>query len=246
MTNKASAQTVLYTPEITKVYDHWMSNGYYDYSELARVIAKTTDKKTHILEIGIGTGNAAIPLARLGYSVDGIDQSPFMLKGLQAKLDKEPLPIKYFHQDIAEMKLSTTYDLVFAVGGPFWVAQIGDKFHLHAQLDKAMLEIALKQTLKALSSKGRLMVNIQRHGAAFKRRLPNGMDYHFVTSPDPQGSKDYIIKTHYFHKQGKLILEQPYRLLQLNENEAVRMFSKAGFTAPELDADGLFWVIRKK
>ncbi len=45
------------------------------------------------LELGIGTGRIAIPLARRGVAVHGIDLSPAMVDRLRAKAGGEAIPV---------------------------------------------------------------------------------------------------------------------------------------------------------
>ncbi len=78
-----------------------------------------------ILDLGCGTGNHAIPLARRGYQVTGIDRSHDMLAiaknkakiALQSGIDKTPAFIK---GDVRSLDLEQTFDVVlmmFAVLG---------------------------------------------------------------------------------------------------------------------------------
>ena len=52
-----------------------------------------------VFEPGIGTGRIAIPLARRGYSVTGIDIAPDMLAVLQARVRQTALPIMWQEGD---------------------------------------------------------------------------------------------------------------------------------------------------
>lgn len=47
-----------------------------------------------ILELGVGNGRIALPLARSGIQVHGVDLSADMLRSLHAKLDREPLHVQ--------------------------------------------------------------------------------------------------------------------------------------------------------
>lgn len=79
---------VLYDQEVTEIYDDWVGSGYYNYQQVAETLSKIIGKRKKVLELGIGTGNAAILLAQKGYQVTGIDPSPFMLAKLEEKLKK--------------------------------------------------------------------------------------------------------------------------------------------------------------
>jgi SAM-dependent methyltransferase len=64
-----------------------------------------------ILELGIGTGRLALPLARRGVEVDGIDASPEMVQSLRRKPGGTELVATV--ADFADFELPKTYQLVF-------------------------------------------------------------------------------------------------------------------------------------
>jgi ubiquinone/menaquinone biosynthesis C-methylase UbiE len=61
-----------------------------------------------LFEPGIGTGRIAIPLARKGYRVTGVDISPKMLARLEAKLStaSHPIPIDYQLADVTDLPVN--------------------------------------------------------------------------------------------------------------------------------------------
>ena len=65
------------------------------------------------LELAIGTGRIALPLAEKGIRVDGIDFSPSMLAKLRAKPGAEKLTITL--GNFADVEVPGTYDLVYIV-----------------------------------------------------------------------------------------------------------------------------------
>ena len=65
------------------------------------------------LELAIGTGRIALPLAEKGIRVDGIDFSPSMLAKLRAKPGGEQLKITL--GNFADVAVSDTYDLIYIV-----------------------------------------------------------------------------------------------------------------------------------
>lgn len=71
-----------------------------------------------ILDLGCGTGGHAIPLARRGYEVVGVDRSASMLAEARAKaVDVEPRP-SFVEADIRDLALEAEFDaalMLFAV-----------------------------------------------------------------------------------------------------------------------------------
>jgi SAM-dependent methyltransferase len=67
-----------------------------------------------LLDLGCGTGNHALPLARRGHSVVGIDRSPSMLARARAKASAMPVrsAIEFLEGDIRELALGTRFDAV--------------------------------------------------------------------------------------------------------------------------------------
>lgn len=67
------------------VYDDW----YHDLDSVDDVVGFVVQLAEHtsVLELGVGTGRLAIPLAQSGLRVVGIDSSPAMLAALSAKPD---------------------------------------------------------------------------------------------------------------------------------------------------------------
>ena len=65
------------------------------------------------LELAIGTGRIALPLAAHGIRVDGIDVSPAMVDQLRAKPGGDKIPVVI--GDFADVPVSGTYRLIYVV-----------------------------------------------------------------------------------------------------------------------------------
>ena len=77
-----------------------------------------------ILDLGCGTGNHAIPLAKRGYKVTGVDRSSEMLKHAEAKAETRHMDLKevpqFMNGDVRCLELEQSFDAVimlFAVLG---------------------------------------------------------------------------------------------------------------------------------
>jgi SAM-dependent methyltransferase len=65
------------------------------------------------LELGIGTGRIALPLAARGIRVDGIDFSPAMVDELRTKLGGDQLSVTL--GDFADVPVASAYRLIYVV-----------------------------------------------------------------------------------------------------------------------------------
>jgi SAM-dependent methyltransferase len=70
-----------------------------------------------VLDLGCGTGRLAIPLARRGKEVTGIDRSPAMLAHAATKAG--PLSVRWVAGDFRSYDLGREFDLVIACGHAF-------------------------------------------------------------------------------------------------------------------------------
>jgi SAM-dependent methyltransferase len=64
-----------------------------------------------VLELGIGTGRIALPLAALGTSISGVDASPSMTARLRAKPGGDTIPVEI--GDFSSIALGGPHQLVF-------------------------------------------------------------------------------------------------------------------------------------
>ena len=70
------------------------------------------------LELGIGTGRVALPLAARGVEVHGIDASAAMVERLRAKPGGEAIPVTL--GDFADLPVEGSFTLVYAVFNTFF------------------------------------------------------------------------------------------------------------------------------
>lgn len=77
-----------YGRSFADVYDEWYSDDVATESCVAN-LAELAGPGGSVLELGVGTGRLAIPLARTGLSVTGMDSSPEMLAVLASKVEDE-------------------------------------------------------------------------------------------------------------------------------------------------------------
>jgi SAM-dependent methyltransferase len=143
------------------------------------------------LELAIGTGRIAVPLAARGVRVAGIDLSPDMVAELRKKTDEIPVELG----DMTVTKVDGTFSVVYIV--------FNSVFNLRTQ----ELQVACFENAAAhLDPGGRFVVEIM---VPELQRLPRGDRFLlFDTSPEHVGFDEYDLVTqeltshHYAPKRG--------------------------------------------
>jgi SAM-dependent methyltransferase len=108
-----------YGDEIAEVYDEWLPGGYSEQAgiDAAGFLADLVPGG-RALELGIGTGRVALPLAARGVDVHGIDASESMVAKLRDKPGGAGLPVTI--GDFAEVPADGEFDLVYVVFNTFF------------------------------------------------------------------------------------------------------------------------------
>jgi SAM-dependent methyltransferase len=107
----------VYNQRCADVYDQWF--GYFD--EAAVDVLEELAGGGRVLELGIGTGMVALPLAARGVEVHGIDASPEMVAALRAKPGGDGLPVTM--GDFAEVNVEGEFSLVYVVYNTLFALQ---------------------------------------------------------------------------------------------------------------------------
>jgi len=100
-----------YGDHIEDVYDEW--HGVPDDTDDTVTLLADFAGPGPVLELGIGTGRVAIPLAGRGFEVHGIDASQAMVKRLRAKPGGDGIPVTI--GDFADVGVDGAFSLVFVV-----------------------------------------------------------------------------------------------------------------------------------
>ena len=103
--------------DFARVYDTFMSNIPYDdwLLYIEKIWQKFNLQPKLIAELGCGTGNITIPLAKKGYDIIGIDLSSSMLIQAKEKSIKENLDILFIQQDMRKFELYGTVDCILSI-----------------------------------------------------------------------------------------------------------------------------------
>jgi SAM-dependent methyltransferase len=110
-----------YGERVAEVYDEWHSYLGADGVELLAELARGG----RALELGVGTGRVAIPLAARGVETHGIDASPAMVARLRAKAGGERIPVTI--GDFADVDAPGEFALVYVVFNTFFALLTQDE-----------------------------------------------------------------------------------------------------------------------
>ncbi|RKN10929.1 class I SAM-dependent methyltransferase [Streptomyces radicis] len=113
------------------------------------------------LELGVGTGRIAVPLAERTGDIVGVDSSPEMLDRLRAAIATTAAPVTPMHGDIRAWADGATYGLVYCVCAT-----------LSMLLDPADQRAAIAVAARQLAPGGTLVV--ETHNPAFVHGLHEG------------------------------------------------------------------------
>lgn len=106
-----------YGERIAEVYDDWYT-GVFDVEATVTALKELAGAGP-VLELGIGTGRIALPLAALGLEVHGLDVSEAMVANLHAKPGGEHIPVTI--GNFAEVGVDSVFSLVFVAFNTFFM-----------------------------------------------------------------------------------------------------------------------------
>jgi Cyclopropane fatty acid synthase and related methyltransferases len=177
-------------------------------------IYTTLFKDAHtILELGIGTGRLAIPLAERGFQVDGVDISIEMLEFLQTKISKLPTEIQnriiYEHQDFCRLSLSKKYKYAC-----FPFCTFNYLLTVEQQVD------ALMALRKHLVDDAIIVFDLMTIHT-FKDMLYHADIVPYETTCDTETDMDVIISTQGFYNQATQIYTQERFFKYFSQNDCV-------------------------
>lgn len=98
------------------LYDHLMKDAPYDKWLRLTMELLSMDKKEvqRIIDLGCGTGEITLRLAKQGFQLYGVDSSQEMLSIAEQKSFKHSLPIQWYKQDLRELEGFQAIDLAIS------------------------------------------------------------------------------------------------------------------------------------
>lgn len=231
---------LLYDKKLTDFYDDIVLSGYYDYGKEIQVIKNIVGRRRTLLELGSGTGNLLVPLAREGFEVTGIDNSPHMVRVLREKQSKEGLDFPNFQADQRNFDLDKKFDVVVSSGGFVWFSVFDNKIFIQTY-DPSFRGIVqtFQSAYKHLNDNGLLLINIQHHGEEFGLKMRNGMNYRFEIK---WLSPTRVVKTHHIEEGGVIVFQRAFPQRVFSEQKAVQAAKETGFKVLGPDNTEAFYV----
>ncbi|TYB39238.1 methyltransferase domain-containing protein [Micromonospora sp. AP08] len=103
----------LYSEKLASVYDQMYPFIEVDTQQAVGLLTELAPPPARVLELGVGTGRIAVPLADLGYQVHGVDGSPSMLARLKEKDPDGRITVDL--ADFTEFGTGRQYEIVVVV-----------------------------------------------------------------------------------------------------------------------------------
>jgi SAM-dependent methyltransferase len=161
------------------------------------------------LELGIGTGRIALPLARRGVRVHGIDLSEAMVARLRAKPGADEIDVTI--GDFATTRVAGTFSVAYLVANTI--------MNLTTQDEQVA---CFQNAAHHLEPGGSFVIEV---GVPGLRRLPPGERFQpFDVSPTHLGFDEYdvarqgLVSHHYWIEDGKVdVLSPPFRYVWPSE-----------------------------
>jgi len=204
-----------------------------------------------ILELGCGTGRVAIPVAKQGATVIGIDRSASMLERGRARVRRARMAarVKMIRGDIRYLPFpDKTFPLIMA---PYGILQ--------SLLDEKVLSATLKEVQRVLTRKGTFGLELvadlpaweeySKHTSLRGKRGPNGKPIVLVESV-MQDRKNHITRfeQEFVEGRGKSATRKKFSLAfrTLTVPQMVQRLEKAGLQVSALlgDYQGGPWDLR--
>ncbi len=112
---------------LAAVYDRLMADTPYDaWLRWLGEVWEKVGKPSSIIDLGCGTGNLSIPLAKQGYTVYGVDLSADMLAVAYEKMKQEQVRVTWIEQDMRELDVQPVDAVISCCDSPSYLLEEDD------------------------------------------------------------------------------------------------------------------------
>lgn len=158
-------------------------------------------KNSALLDLFCGYGRHALPMARKGFVVTGIDIAASYISQLQQQATAHRLPINALHADVCNAPLSRTYAGAYCMGNSI------------AYLDRTQLHACLQHLSPYLQAGSYMVLHT---GMLAECLLPNLVQRDWQTTPD---GRAFLMENHYNAPLGRLETQLTFVQQPANTNE---------------------------
>lgn len=207
-----------------------------------------------VLDLGCGTGNITLPLARRGYEMIALDASEEMLRFAMEKAKAEGQDVLFLHQDMTAFELYGTVDaMVCALDGVNYLTGDGDVAAmlklLHYYLNPGgilIFDINTPYKFREILDGNTFIYDEEDAYCVWENELDEntGICYFDLTF--------FLINTDgTYTRRAEYQEERLYSVEELTETirgcglECLGVFDNLTFEAPKADSERLFFIIRR-
>jgi SAM-dependent methyltransferase len=133
-------------------------------AEIVATLGGLIPRGSRVLDAGCGYGRIALPLARLGHRVDGIDLSPEMVEEARSAASEESLQVEVVLGSMTELPLeASTYDAVICLWSAF-----------NELLEESEQLAAVKEMRRVLAPGGLLLIEGRPYHEPTEEEIADG------------------------------------------------------------------------
>lgn len=208
-----------------------------------------------ILDLGCGTGNVTLPLARRGYEMIALDASEEMLRLGMEKANAEGLDILFLHQDMTDFELYGTVDaMVCALDGVNYLTEDGDVHAmlklLHYYLNPGgilVFDINTPYKFRQVLNNNTFVYDEDDAFCIWENELEEDAGIcHFDLTFFLQNPDGTYTRREEYQQERVYSVEELLGIIEECSLSCLGVFDNLSFAPPKADSDRLFFVVKRK